>query len=267
MSVVANRPGHPLAGAVERDFVAAWWLLADAAHVERSDEPHLRWFHAGVPDMHLNTVLVTHLEEDEADAVIDETIARMRERGAPFAWWIMPSSRPSDLAARLTARGLVDDGPWPGYAIAVNELRDPPPVGGLQIRRVRSQDDFDMYLGVYAPILSPSPAFTELFTRAARRIGFAEDVPEEHFIGLLHGEPVATVSLVTAGGSAGIYNVTTVDAARRRGIGAAMTVAAARHGGERGFDLATLQASTMGRPVYERLGFEFVCDLHPFRDR
>ena len=258
---------HPHAAAVERDFVAAWWLLADAADVHRSDEAHLRWFVAGVPDMHLNTVLVTHLEEDDADAVIDETLARMREHGAPFAWWVMPSSRPADLAVRLTARGLVDDGRWPAYAVAVDELADPPPVEGFEIQRVRSGDDFDTYLGVYAPVLSPSPAFTELFTRAARRIGFGEDVPEEHFIGFLNGEPVATVSLVTAGGSAGIYNVTTVEVARGLGIGTAMTVAAARHGGERGFGLATLQASTMGRPVYERLGFEFVCDLHPYRER
>ena len=44
-----------------------------------------------------------------------------------------------------------------------------------------------------------------------------------------------------------------------------MTVAAARHGASRGHTMATLQASTMGRPVYERLGFEFVCDLRPFR--
>ena len=76
---------------------------------------------------------------------------------------------------------------------------------------------------------------------------------------------VEPVSLVTAGGAAGIYNVTTVEAARGRGIGAAMTVAAVRHGADLGFDLATLQASTMGRPVYERLGFEFVCDLLPYR--
>jgi ribosomal protein S18 acetylase RimI-like enzyme len=76
---------------------------------------------------------------------------------------------------------------------------------------------------------------------------------------------VATVSLLTAGGAAGIYNVATIEAERGRGIGAAMTAAAIRHGAARGFTVATLQASTMGRPVYERLGFRFVCDLVPYR--
>jgi hypothetical protein len=35
---------------VERDFVAAWWLLAEAAGHELHDEPDLRWLHTGLPD-------------------------------------------------------------------------------------------------------------------------------------------------------------------------------------------------------------------------
>lgn len=266
MSVGPPRPGHPLAGAVERDFVAAWWLLAEMTDAERHDRDGLRWYRTGLPEMYLNPVLVTHLADDAADAVIDEHLARLRERGAPFVWWVMPSASPADLAHRLQARGLIDDGNWPGMAVTADRLADAPQVSGLEIRRVRTDDDLDRYTGVFAPILSPSPTFTETLLRASRRIGYADDAPEVHFLGLLEGEPVATASLVAAGGAAGIYNVTTVEAARGRGIGAAMTVAAARHGVDRGLTLATLQASTMGRPVYERLGFEFVCDLRPFRE-
>lgn len=265
MSLPPGSPGHPLAGAVERDFVAAWWLIAEAVDADRDDDGSLRWFHTGLEEIYGNAVLTTHLEPDRADAVIDETLERFRERGAPFVWWVLPSASPDDLADRLTARGLVDAGTWPGYAVEVGRLAQPQPVEGLEIRRVRREDDLDAYVGVFAPILSPSPAFTDVFVRAMRRIGLGDDAPEVHFLGILHGEPVATVSLVTAGGAAGIYNVTTVEAARGRGIGAAMTVAAARHGAERGFTIATLQASTMGRPVYERLGFEFVCDFLPYR--
>ena len=86
-----------------------------------------------------------------------------------------------------------------------------------------------------------------------------------HYVGYLDDEPVATASLITAGSAAGIYNVATVAAVRGRGIGAAMTAFAVRAGADRGMQVATLQASTMGRPVYERMGFEFVCDFVPYR--
>lgn len=254
-----------LAEAVERDFVAAWWLLAEVLDVERHDGPSLRWFHTGLPDAYLNPVLGTRLAADRADAVIDATLDDLRRRGSPFLWWVLPSSTPSDLATRLEARGLVEDGSWPAMAAGVRDVPDPAPVPGLEIRRVASDADLDLYAGIFSPILSPSAAFTELLVGAARRIGYGEEAPEEHFVGWLDDEPVATVSLLTAGGSAGIYNVTTVDSARRRGIGAAMTAAAVRHGAARGFETATLQASSMGRPVYERLGFRFVCDFVPYR--
>jgi GNAT superfamily N-acetyltransferase len=266
VSRAGDQPDRTLVEAVERDFSSAWWLLAEAIDAERHDDGSLRWFHTGAADMHLNPVLSTRLADDDADAVIDGLIAELRARGVPFTWWVMPSASPPDLAARLAARGLVDDGAWPAMAVDASAFVEPPPVEGLEIRRISTAEDFEAYIGVFAPILSPSPAFTDILVRATQRLGFGEDAPEEHFLGLLGGEPVATTSLITAGGMADIYNVTTIEAARGRGIGAAITAAAVRHGAARGFTTATLQASTKGRPVYERLGFEFVCDMSPFRE-
>lgn len=250
---------------VERDFEAAWWLLAEAAGHELHDEPELRWFHTGLPDPHLNAVLATRLHPQDADVQIDRMVSELIARGAPFMWWVTPSSTPGDLADRLASRGFVADDPWPGMTLETDALRRPPPVPGLVIRRVTTDDELDPYVRVFAPILSPSPAFTELFVDASRRIGFEEEAPEVHFVGLLDGEPVATVSLLTAGGAAGIYNVTTVEPARGRGIGAAMTAAAVEAGRHRGLSTATLQASTMGQSTYQSLGFRHACDLVPYR--
>lgn len=254
-----------LAAAVERDFIAAWWLLADVTDAERHDDPSIRWFRTGLPDAYCNQVLVTRLGESDADATIEDVTGRVGRDGAPFTWWVMPSFAPADLAARLERQGFHPERAWPAFALLFRDLAEPPAVDGLEIRRVADEADLDAYLGIVGQTLSSSDAFTELLRDASRRIGFADDAVEEHFIGLLQGTPVATASLLVAGGAAGIYNVATLEPARRRGIGAAMTVAALRRGAARGFDLATLQASTMGRPIYERLGFRFVCDLVPYR--
>lgn len=254
-----------LVAAVERDFIAAWWTLVQAGGYELHDSDRLRWFHTGAPEAYANAVLATDLADEEADAVIDATLTELRGRGVPFLWWVLPSSRPGDLAGRLAARGLVADPPWPGMSVAVDRLIAPPRVTGLEIRRVTGEPDFQRFLDTFGPILTPSEAFRNVFATGARGIGFAEDAAEVHFLGLLDDEPVGTASLLTAGGVAGIYNVTTVEHVRGRGIGAALTACAVNVGRERGMELATLQASKMGRPLYERLGFEFVCDLLPYR--
>jgi hypothetical protein len=249
----------------ERDFVAAWWLLAEAGGHELHDDEGVRWFHSGLPDRYTNGVIRTRLREADADGVIDQLAVELRGRGAPFLWWVLPSDEPADLAERLEARGLVAGDAWPAFLLETGAMVEPPAVPGLEVRRVASEDDFAAYLAVMAPILSPSDAFTAFFAGGARGIGFGADVDEQHFLGRLDGSPVATSSLLLAGGAAGIYNVTTVERVRGRGIGAAMTAAAVRAGAERGMRVSTLQASDMGRSVYERLGFTYVCDFRPYQ--
>ena len=58
-----------------------------------------------------------------------------------------------------------------------------------------------------------------------------------------------------AGDVLGVFNVATVPGARGRGVGRAVTLAALRDGAAAGCRMAVLQASEMGHPVYERLGF------------
>jgi GNAT superfamily N-acetyltransferase len=251
--------------AIERDFIAAWWLLGEVTDAERHDEPSLRWFRTGMPEAYCNQVVVTRLDDAEADATIEELRTRLGGDGTPFTWWVMPSFAPADLATRLERQGLERGGTWPGFALRIGDLVEPPAVPGLDIRRVDGEADLASYVGIVAQTLSPSTTFTEFLRNACRAIGFGEDALEEHLIGLLDGVPVASASLMVAGGAAGIYNVATLAPARGRGIGAAMTAAVIRRGAARGLSLATLQASSMGRPIYERLGFRFVCDLVPFR--
>ena len=249
---------------VERDFVSAWSLIGEAVGADVPATDGLRWFHTGSAEGYLNPVLGTQLPDSGADVAIDALLAELRARGAPFVWWVLPSARPADLGARLAARGLRADDAWPAMAAAITDLAAAPTVPGLTIQRVTDEARLRVYSDLYSPILSPSPAFTDLFYRASLQIGFAEDAPELSFVGYLEGEPVATSSLITAAGAAGVYNVATVEHARGRGIGAAMTLFAVAEGARRGCEVASLQASTMGRPIYERLGFAHVADFVPY---
>jgi predicted acetyltransferase len=69
---------------------------------------------------------------------------------------------------------------------------------------------------------------------------------------------------VKSGTTAGIYNVATLPSHRKRGYGEAMTWRAVAGGAAAGCDVAILQASQMGRPIYERMGFRLVAPYRTF---
>ena len=72
---------------------------------------------------------------------------------------------------------------------------------------------------------------------------------------------MATSASFFAAGVAGVYCVSTIVSARRRGIGAAITLAALREARDLGFTVGVLGSSEMGYPVYRKLGFEEYCRI------
>jgi ribosomal protein S18 acetylase RimI-like enzyme len=76
------------------------------------------------------------------------------------------------------------------------------------------------------------------------------------FVAYLGGEPVASAMTLVSHRVAGVFYVATVEHARRRGLGDALTRMAARAGFEMGAGAAWLGASEMGAGLYRRIGFE-----------
>jgi GNAT superfamily N-acetyltransferase len=90
------------------------------------------------------------------------------------------------------------------------------------------------------------------------------DPESESFVGYVDDVPVATSTLILGGRVAGVFNVATHPEHRKRGYGEALTWRAIQRGAELGCDLAALQASDMGRPIYERMGFNLVSPYKTF---
>jgi GNAT superfamily N-acetyltransferase len=75
------------------------------------------------------------------------------------------------------------------------------------------------------------------------------------YVGYADGTPVVSGLGWRTGRTIGVYAIATIPAARRRGFGAAMAARVVTDGLAAGCDVAALQASEEGRPIYERLGF------------
>ncbi len=84
--------------------------------------------------------------------------------------------------------------------------------------------------------------------------------PNVHlYLALVEGIPVSTSMLVNTPEVAGIYWVATGKASRKKGYGELVTWHAVREALQQGYSNVILQASAMGQPIYQRMGFENIC--------
>lgn len=160
-----------------------------------------------------------------------------------------------DLPEAAATCGLSDNGLLPLMVLAcIADVPESP--AHLDVQRVEDQTGLDRHIDVV------SAAFG-IGRDLARHLFSLDllDLPDTALlVGFVDGQAVATSLVSTTDGMAGIYNVATLDSHRRAGLGAAMTWEAVRIGVAAGADAACLQASDMGRPVYERMGFELADD-------
>ncbi|MDH4141399.1 MAG: GNAT family N-acetyltransferase [Chloroflexota bacterium] len=124
----------------------------------------------------------------------------------------------------------------------------------LEIRRVTDAAGIDVHRRVVAagfgsdPAVARGTACTDLLDRPECVV----------YVGYADGTPVTSGLGWRSGRTIGVYSIATMEPARRRGYGAAMAARVMADGVAAGCDVAALQASDLGRPIYERLGFRTV---------
>ena len=132
--------------------------------------------------------------------------------------------------------------------------QDLPSPAGLTIERVEDERRLLEWIHIasvgFGIPIDGERRFFELLVA----LGFER--PVRSYLGVVNGMPVATSQLFLAAGVAGIYNVTCLPQARRQGIGAALTMAPLLEARRLGYRISILQASSLGYPVYRRLGFQ-----------
>lgn len=245
--------------------ISDWDALAEAnlcafiamlPGAEVADTPHFLRVRTLVPHSYCNLVVARDLPtHDDLAALIAETRAYYAASSTPHRWYVTPRTTPDGIGDALAAHGfarratgnmavdlaiLPESAPLPGDC-TIEEVRGAPQLA--EWRRTFT-DGYRLPTAIGEPLLSALSALTT-----------SPGTPLRHYLGLLDGAPVATATLVLAGGAAGIYWVATVPEARGRGIGAAMTLAALRAGRTRGEAVGVLQSTQIGHSVYRRLGF------------
>ena len=205
-----------------------------------------------VPMRFYNQILV---EEPHAAAeAIGDAVTRGRERRDPFV--VSLREGPDDRFAPLMADlGLVASDDAVTRAMALHPVRDrarPAAVEqGFQIRRVTDETGLEDHRKTVTAGFGADDSVAEAMLATA----LLERPECAIYVGYLDGLPVAAGLGWRTGRTIGVYNIATIPTARRHGFGAAMTAQVLADGEAAGCDVGALQASSMGRPIYQRMGF------------
>jgi GNAT superfamily N-acetyltransferase len=283
--VPADAPHEVIAAAVDRNWRASVKAFGLAPTTLVRDDDELFWYVTGLPDAAFNSIMYANLAPERIDAAVEELQWLRRLYDVPMGWLIGPSSRPADLGERLAARGLVHRTTLTPMTVALASVQAGPStvpgsaaeaggieglsveagtVPGLTVERVRDAAVLEAWIAAEARGFQSTGPVGRGLMALRRGMGVGHGYPLTHLLGRLDGRPVATASALLAGGIVGIFDVATVPAARGRGIGTAMTLAALEVGRSAGYEIAFLQPSAMGRRLYERLGFRQRCTCQVF---
>ncbi|WP_338157387.1 GNAT family N-acetyltransferase [Burkholderia glumae] len=188
--------------------------------------------------------------------------------GLPAAWWA--SDRAADEALR-DALGEAGFEPEETDVGMLAELAVLPEIGaphGFRIRQIGEAADIARFGALIGALFVPPDPCVDAFYRQAAELGLAADEPLKLYLGELDGVPVCTVAIYLADDVAHVFDVSTAQQWRRRGLGTVALQAVLREARERfGARRAALQASPDGLGVYRRLGFREVCAFQVHSNR
>ena len=190
----------------------------------------------------------------------ERTIASVTEHldgtKMPSYWWVGPCTKPENLSALLLEKGWTDAGTAPCLVVDLEKL-ERPDIQGLELHEVTTAEQLSKWQELFARAY-------EIPIEIARVLSPVLDGRVRLYTAILDGVEVGTTGLFTHLDVPGIYCVSTLREYRGRGIGAAITAIPLLEAREKGYQVGTLQASSMGYPVYKRIGFQDVCSLRIF---
>ena len=228
-------------------------LLPDArreatAHVVRQINPSGRG----------STILYSHLNEANAEKVIDEEIEYFNRLQLGFEWKVFDHDAPADLRQRLEKRGLVLETPEavmvldleansvilrPSTRPEVRRVSDPRElVDVVSVQNEVWGEDHDCVVGRLAVEMELTPDKLSVYVASAADL------------------PVSTgwVRFSAHGKFASLWGGSTLPAFRHRGFYTALVQVRLAEAARRGFRFVTVDALPTSQPILEKRGFTFL---------
>ena len=177
-------------------------------------------------------------------------------KNKPFTWLVPPQ----DDATNLTLEKFVFDGTVSNEMLLnLQDYVSPEIDLNIKVITPSTNEELDIWTDTaIATFGCSAEGFKEFFYPL---IKFAECTP---FLVMYNDKPAGTAMVYCGNEAAGIYTMSTLEQYRRKGYGSAATNACISFAKTRNLHYAVLDASPMGKPLYEKLGFKTVQILREY---
>ncbi len=217
-------------------------VIADSRAIAR---PELFLWVTGRPTAFGNLAAVA----DSTDRVsIEEALSAMSQVTAPALIAFLNSPSPA-VVDRLTDAGFIERHS-PAMAVSVEAFQSPSVPEDWEIVEVTDGPTRVLWMDAAAQAFSMPLEICQGLTTS--------DPDTRSWMMVKNGRAACVAMLHISHSIPGIYCVGTVEEARGKGLGGALTAFAVAEAFRDGYEVCVLQASKMGYPVYLRLGFEDV---------
>ncbi|OLC21288.1 MAG: hypothetical protein AUH33_02100 [Chloroflexi bacterium 13_1_40CM_68_21] len=200
-----------------------------------------------------NRILYVRTTSDQIERTIDEVFAFFATLA--FTWVVGPTSSPSDLAARVVARGLVDIGDGDLLTASL-------PISGLRVNAdleiVEVDDDETALIGLR--LAHPDADEGEMAVLLRERLTYLRHPGRRggYLVAFLAGEPVANAGYRYSADGSTVYltGAETTERFRGRGIYQSLVAHRAMAGKKRGCRYAAIRARRdTSLPILKKRGF------------
>ena len=231
------------------------FAVALGGHPAMIKEPGFYEIITGIKDPFAN--MAFGMNVPDAENRVRAITGRLKEMNVPGYFWVGPCTKPDNLFDLLVQNGWKHLATPPAMVIDLADLADPKLPDGFSLRQVKTKDDLAIWQGAVAKGFKLSLEVAQMF---APELGDSI----RFYTAYLDDQVVGTTALIVHKGVPGIYCVSTFPEFRGRGIGAALTALPLLEARAEGYHVGTLQSSSMGYPIYRRLGFSEVCGIQMF---
>ena len=253
-------PDANLASRMDESLKAFWGAYALADDSQTEELPGALFLCTPIPLYLFNTVILTGQDRTAIDAAFKKAADWIADQGRPVLWRVSTTAASEDVRSLLEQLGLESHGRDPAMLADLSSISPMPQIEGFSIQTVRGGAERYDWAWLTCNAFELDADVCEAMSNCEAGIPESLHIDQPRYIGCLDGKAIAVSSLVMAAGLAGVYAVATLPEVRTRGIGTAMTLHAMAEGKRRGAKSAVLQATEMGKSVYEKIGFSTIFD-------